>query len=238
VPVRASDGVLDRCAELEADCLEVERTEFELGKVQHVVQEFQQAVGRVADDAAEQCCAVLRAFHSEDQGFPHMRSARRAVTVGTDCQKAGVVPARIGTGRYRIAMTAMTNVTRRPILIVDDDPLLADMLEAVLADAGYTVKLCLDSREAVQHVAELRPMALLLDIRMPEVDGWTVLRAVRRTPTGARLPVVLMSGAWRTGDQQRDIGGTPRLDPTIALPKPFELHDLHTALRRMGVHPR
>jgi CheY-like chemotaxis protein len=123
-------------------------------------------------------------------------------------------------------------------LIVDDDPEIVGMLTSVLGDEGYEVEPCIDSRDAVRRVEELHPAALLLDIRMPEVDGWAVLRAVRKTLRGRTLPVILMSGAWRPHERHREIGGTLRLDPTIVLPKPFALQDLDVALRRFGVVPR
>jgi CheY-like chemotaxis protein len=132
-------------------------------------------------------------------------------------------------------MNTMTHPTKRPILIVDDDAVLADLLAAVLGEKGYPVETCTASREAVRRVDELRPRAMLLDIMMPEVDGWAVLRAVRLTPAGQRLPVVLMSGAWRAHEKQRDIGTSLELNPTLVLPKPFELCDLDTVLRRLGV---
>lgn len=134
----------------------------------------------------------------------------------------------------------MTNVSTRsggPILIVEDNADLAGVLAAALTDEGYAVELCFDSREAVQRVGQIQPAAVILDILMPEIDGWTILREVRRTESGRRLPVVLMSGAWRGNDQPRDIGATLQRDPTVALPKPFALYDLDSALRRLGVVP-
>ncbi len=122
---------------------------------------------------------------------------------------------------------------QRPlILIVDDDSALATLVGRVLSDDNYEVAICNNSREAVQRLRDLRPDALILDIMMPDVDGWTVLREVRATPEGEDLPVVLMSGAWRQHEQQREIGGTTRIAPTVVLPKPFELRDLERCLRR------
>jgi CheY-like chemotaxis protein len=125
---------------------------------------------------------------------------------------------------------------QRPlILIVDDDSTFADLVGGVLAEDNYEVAVCSDSRGAVQRMRELRPNAMVLDIMMPEVDGWSVLRDVRSTPEGRDLPVVLMSGSWRQHERQREIGGTTRVAPTVVLPKPFELRDLERTLRQFGL---
>lgn len=124
---------------------------------------------------------------------------------------------------------------QRPILIVDDDTALAALLVSVLREAHYPVAVCHDSRLAAQQVHDLQPAALILDLLMPHVDGWTVLRALRTTPEGRDLPVVLMSGAWRPQEKQRAIGTSDRLAPTVVLPKPFALRDLDACLHQLGV---
>jgi CheY-like chemotaxis protein len=124
---------------------------------------------------------------------------------------------------------------RTRILIVDDQPELADMLSHVLTDEGYEVRVCSDGREAINCVNEMNPNALILDVMMPETDGFEVLRQLRSDPSGRRLPVILMSAAWRTNEKQRQIGTTFDIAPTLVLPKPFELAELERCLRQLGV---
>lgn len=124
---------------------------------------------------------------------------------------------------------------RTRILIVDDQRELADMLSNVLADEGYDVTVCSDGRDAIRCIKEFQPAALILDIMMPETDGFEVLRQLRNDPTGRRLPVVLMSAAWRSNEKQRQIGTTLDIAPTVVLPKPFELAELDRCLRQLGV---
>ena len=123
---------------------------------------------------------------------------------------------------------------RTRILIVDDQPELADMLSHVLTDEGYEVRVCSDGREAINCVNEMNPNALILDVMMPETDGFEVLRQLRSDPSGRRLPVILMSAAWRTNEKQRQIGTTFDIAPTLVLPKPFELAELERCLRQLG----
>ena len=130
-----------------------------------------------------------------------------------------------------------TPPTTQPILIVDDDAGLAALLAAALTRDGFAVATCLDSREVLQQVATLQPCAVILDIHMPHLDGWSVLRALRATPAGSRLPVVLVSGAWRAEERHRQIGATTTVTPTVVLPKPFALDDLTRSLRALHVVP-
>ena len=123
------------------------------------------------------------------------------------------------------------------ILVVDDQPELAELIKTVLGEEGYVVSVCTDGREALRRIEEEMPAALILDIMMPETDGFEVLRQVRTNPLGQRLPVILMSGAWRRNEKSRHIGATMEIAPTIVLPKPFELIDLDRCLRQLGVTP-
>lgn len=123
------------------------------------------------------------------------------------------------------------------ILVVDDQPELAELIRNVLGDEGYIVTVCTDSRQVMRLVEEETPAAMILDVMMPETDGFEVLRQLRTNPVGQRLPVILMSGAWRRNEKQRQIGTTQEIAPTIVLPKPFELVDLDRCLRQLGVSP-
>ena len=123
------------------------------------------------------------------------------------------------------------------ILVVDDQPELAELIKSVLGDEGYLVTVCTDGREAIRLVEEEMPAAMILDVMMPETDGFEVLRQLRTNPIGQRLPVILMSGAWRRNEKQRQIGTTLDVAPTVVLPKPFELADLDRCLRQLGFAP-
>ena len=123
------------------------------------------------------------------------------------------------------------------ILVVDDQPELAELIKTVLGEEGYIVSVCTDGRQAMGMIEQEKPAALILDVMMPETDGFEVLRQLRMSPAGQRLPVILMSGAWRRNEKQRQIGTTLDIAPTIVLPKPFEFTDLDRCLRQLGIAP-
>ena len=79
------------------------------------------------------------------------------------------------------------------ILVVDDDATVRELVERHLQRAGFAVATARGGREGLQLVRELRPTAVTLDIVMPDLDGWTVLAAMKGDPLLAGIPVVLMS---------------------------------------------
>jgi signal transduction histidine kinase/DNA-binding response OmpR family regulator len=79
------------------------------------------------------------------------------------------------------------------ILIVDDDATVRELVERHLERSGFTVVTASGGREGLRLVRELRPAAVTLDILMPDLDGWTVLAAIKGDPVLSGTPVVLMS---------------------------------------------
>ncbi|GAC1383526.1 MAG: hypothetical protein NVS4B8_16610 [Herpetosiphon sp.] len=132
---------------------------------------------------------------------------------------------------------APRHVDQVRIVIIDDQHDLAEMLSNFLTDEGYAVTVCNTGRDALETIQTTNPAAVVLDIMLPETDGFEILRQLRTSPGGKRMPVILMSAAWRSGEKQREIGTTLDVAPTLVLPKPFELHDLEQCLRQLGVSP-
>jgi GAF domain-containing protein/CheY-like chemotaxis protein len=79
------------------------------------------------------------------------------------------------------------------ILVVDDDATARELVERHLQRAGFAVATARGGQEGLRLVRELRPAAVTLDIVMPDLDGWTVLAAIKGDPALAGIPVVLMS---------------------------------------------
>jgi signal transduction histidine kinase/CheY-like chemotaxis protein len=79
------------------------------------------------------------------------------------------------------------------ILVVDDDATVRDLVQRHLERAGFAVVAATGGKEGLRLVRELRPAAVTLDVMMPDLDGWTVLAAIKGDPALASIPVVLMS---------------------------------------------
>jgi CheY-like chemotaxis protein/nitrogen-specific signal transduction histidine kinase len=79
------------------------------------------------------------------------------------------------------------------ILVVDDDETVRGLVARHLERAGFAAVAARGGQEGLRLVRELRPAAVTLDIMMPDLDGWTVLAAIKGDPALASIPVVLMS---------------------------------------------
>ena len=88
----------------------------------------------------------------------------------------------------------VTEETEEPlILVVDDDATVRDLVVRHLERAGFAAVAARGGQEGLRLVRELRPAAVTLDIMMPDLDGWTVLAAIKGDPELSSIPVVLMS---------------------------------------------
>lgn len=111
------------------------------------------------------------------------------------------------------------------ILIVEDDRDVALVCQSVLSDDGYEVAIATSSAVAAAEARAVRPAAILLDLMMPEVNGWEVARQLRANPETADIPIVVMTAMHHAEERARQIG-TP-----YVLGKPFNLSDLVDIMR-------
>jgi CheY-like chemotaxis protein len=79
------------------------------------------------------------------------------------------------------------------VLVVDDDSTVRELVARHLERAGFSVVTAGGGQEGLRLARELRPAAMTLDIMMPDLDGWTVLAAMKGDPSLAAIPVVLMT---------------------------------------------
>jgi CheY-like chemotaxis protein len=89
------------------------------------------------------------------------------------------------------------------VLIAEDNAVNRELLRELLELRGYTVLEACDGQEALRVVEETQPELLLLDIGMPIVDGFAVIRRIRENPRLAKLRVVAVTAYAMQGDQER-----------------------------------
>jgi len=117
-------------------------------------------------------------------------------------------------------MRAMLPEAPIRVLVVDDDPRLVMAMSDVLAAEGYETQSAMNGEVAIRQLAAFSPHVMLLDMEMPKMDGFDVLRWLKANDI--RLPVVIASN---NDDVQAD-----DLGATVKLPKPFDLDQLLAAL--------
>ncbi|WP_267354775.1 MULTISPECIES: response regulator [unclassified Methylobacterium] len=82
---------------------------------------------------------------------------------------------------------------RNNILVIDDDAATRDLLARFLEREGFSVMIAEDGRRGLELARSLRPRAVLLDVTMPQMDGWDVLRALRADPEIGSTPIVMVT---------------------------------------------
>jgi signal transduction histidine kinase/CheY-like chemotaxis protein len=112
------------------------------------------------------------------------------------------------------------------ILVVDDDQSVLDVTERFLTREGFSVVTASGGREGLRLARELQPGAITLDVMMPDIDGWTVLAAIKGDPELHDIPVILMT---IVDEQNRGYS----LGATDYMVKPVDRDRLAAVLRSM-----
>lgn len=96
---------------------------------------------------------------------------------------------------------------RHRILLVEDDRFLRKAAEATLRQRGYAVATAADGEEALQQAAAEAPDLILLDLIMPKLQGFEVLRRLKGDPGTAGIPVIVLSNLGQERDVQQAMEG-------------------------------
>jgi CheY-like chemotaxis protein len=81
------------------------------------------------------------------------------------------------------------------VLIVDDDPAARNGYAAYLTDRGYHVVTAATGREAVMWATQWIPSVIVLDLGLPDIDGWEVARQLKAQPATTGVPIIALTGA-------------------------------------------
>jgi len=93
------------------------------------------------------------------------------------------------------------------VLVVDDEPNVARIISLNLEMEGYKARVAYNGRQALDEVESKKPDCILLDIMMPEIDGWEVLRVLKDDPETADIPVVVVTARSSDVDQIKGFSG-------------------------------
>ncbi len=119
----------------------------------------------------------------------------------------------------------------KAILIVEDDPNISELVQMYLEKEGYGTYLAPDGMKAIDLFRQYKPDLILLDIMLPLMDGWSVLRRLRQE---SKVPVIMLTAKGETGDKVQAL----KQGADDYLTKPFEMKELlarvEAVLRRSG----
>jgi PAS domain S-box-containing protein len=131
-----------------------------------------------------------------------------------------------GAPRTSIPVPAAARPHSDTVVVIDDDPASREVLTQFLAKRGFRVETAAGGAEGLALARKLRPLAITLDVVMPDVDGWAVLAALKADPDLADIPVVMLT-------MVDDRGRGFRLGAADYLVKPIDPDRLAAVLRRL-----
>ena len=119
------------------------------------------------------------------------------------------------------------------ILVVDDSDDIRDLLSVLLESEGYVVHLADDGNKALQMVANDRPDLILMDMSLPEMDGWAIVPLMRALPELANLPIIALTAHATPADENRALA----VGCTGYISKPFDADDILARIAFYLEHP-
>lgn len=122
-------------------------------------------------------------------------------------------------------------LNRRLAVVVDDEPDVCQIVQATLQGAGFEVRTAYDGMAGLETIRSTNPQVIVLDIKMPRMNGYEMLAALRADPRTKDIPVVVMTSltdpSQKTDEQWRESLGVAGF-----LSKPFDPADLLAAVRQ------
>ncbi len=109
------------------------------------------------------------------------------------------------------------------ILVVDDEPMIVQLIKAGLSKHGFEVETAFDGLQALAKVQQRMPDLIILDIMMPNMDGTEVAGRLKEDPVTRHIPIIFLSALW-----QEDSNETEEKKPqkNIGFSKPFQLAEV------------
>lgn len=130
----------------------------------------------------------------------------------------------------------MSNADKKSLFVVDDDIELTDMLSAFFGGQGYKVMTEGWGETAVTRIREALPDVILLDIHLPDIDGYEICRRLRQVRRTRHIPIIFLTARR----EQNDVLAGLELGAVDYITKPFDIQELRlrvrNALRRSRLH--
>ena len=116
------------------------------------------------------------------------------------------------------------------ILVCDDERHIVRLIQVNLERQGWNVVTAYDGKEGLEKVASEKPDLLVLDVMMPYMDGFEVLKSIRKDPATEKLPVIMLTAKA----QDKDVFEGYHYGADLYLTKPFNPRELVTFVKRIA----
>ncbi|MDD5628128.1 MAG: response regulator [Elusimicrobia bacterium] len=122
----------------------------------------------------------------------------------------------------------LASAAEKRILIVDDEPDIVEVLEVLLRKEGFQIDTATDGQAALQQVMSQRPDLILLDLKLPKIQGLELLRVLQANEAGD-VPIFIITGKMSNRETEQVV----RLEPNV---KGFYTKPVNTGLLAMNIH--
>ena len=126
-----------------------------------------------------------------------------------------------------MAMTG--NLERETILIIDDEAGVRHSIAQAIELAGYQVLEAQDGNAGFKMARENQVALIILDLRLPDVDGWSILCQIKSEPKLSKIPIIIVTGSDEIGQRDKAL----RMGATEYFTKPLRLAGLREVIRRI-----
>jgi len=93
----------------------------------------------------------------------------------------------------------------KQILLIEDDPFLIDIYTTKLKESGFSVEVATNGEEGIIKAQETKPQLIVLDIVLPQIDGWEILKEIKTDKNLKKIPVVILSNLGQKSEVEKGI---------------------------------
>ncbi|MDD2999152.1 MAG: response regulator [Erysipelotrichia bacterium] len=99
----------------------------------------------------------------------------------------------------------MVEQPRKTILVIDDEEAIVLLLETILEIYGYHCVSCLNPQNAIKTAEEIKPDLIILDIAMPEIDGYEICASLKKSENTSRIPIIMVTALALAQDRKKGL---------------------------------
>lgn len=121
----------------------------------------------------------------------------------------------------------------KTVLLAEDEPNIVVSITFLLERAGFEVIVATDGRQALESALEIQPDVLVLDLMLPELDGYEVIRNLRADPKGKKMPVLMLTAKGQRIDRETAL----ECGADLFMTKPFANAEITAAVTELAGNP-
>ena len=107
---------------------------------------------------------------------------------------------RVGVVKFPLAPVERLPIT---IMAIDDSPVMLSQFENLVSGMGYNVVACQDAAKAIETIFKVKPAMIFIDLNMPEISGFELIKQIRQQPQSAQIPLVILTGEQKVSNRWR-----------------------------------